>query len=159
MLLVGALVGLGLAWLWVTAPGRAPLRSVIRPSRTRGSKGPRLPGGVEAKGLHPAPDLGTVPADGGADSAQGQKAFDAVYALLRERAQGRSAILGVLSGHDFDGRETISQGIAQAAARDGRNVLVVDGDVLGRRLSESLGYGRARGLGEMILGTRSRGRA
>ena len=99
----------------------------------------------------PTPHLGSAPVGAKADDEEAEAAYDAIFAALQARA-GEGASLALLAEHELDGREEVSQGIARAAARAGRNVLLADGDVRGRRLSRVLEHGRSRGLGDLVTG-------
>ena len=221
-ILLGALVGIALSWLWLAGAGGAPLRSLRRRPRAARppddpSPGRRAPGAEgqdvgepvegpveqveaaatvaphgadpgeedevgraydaiyadaekdEAAGAHhpqadgggaidepspgSTPHLGSAPVGAEADDEEAEAAYDAIFAELVARAgEGASLVLALLAEQELDGREDVSQGIARAAARAGRNVLLADGDVRGRRLSAVLNHGRSRGLGDLITG-------
>jgi capsular polysaccharide biosynthesis protein/Mrp family chromosome partitioning ATPase len=222
--LLGALVGIALSWLWLVAAGGAPLRTLPsaglrsgghggfgprrrrrparspdNPSASGPDEGPGAqtdvnpadgpdhtdPGKEDQVGradkagsasagddeaeearhqqaerrtvdegtARPSPHLGMALVGAKVDDEEAEAAYDTIFAGIQDRApEGAPLVLALLAEREFDGRQDVSQGIARAAARAGRNALLADGDGRGRRLSAALNYSDARGLGDLITG-------
>ena len=132
-LLLGLLLGIGLAWL-------------------RARTDTRLRSAEEVMDLLERPLLGTIPsrmAGGAVGDRSLRDAFDVVHAnLLVSPAERR--IIMVTSPSSGDGKTFVARGLAESAARAGRNVLLVDGDLRARALSHSLGPANAVGLSDAL---------
>jgi capsular exopolysaccharide synthesis family protein len=132
-LLLGLLVGIGLAWL-------------------RARTDTRLRSAEEAMDLLDRPLLGTIPSrtvEGAAANRSLRDAFDLVHANLLVSPDERRIIM-VTSPSSGDGKTFVARGLATAAAHTGREVLLVDGDLRARTLSHSLGHAHPGGLADAL---------
>src|SRR5919201_1475586 len=127
--MLGLLVGSGLAWL-----------------RARLDRG--LHSSEEAEQLLEAPVLASIPLRrrySSSDAVLGE-AYDILRANLAFLALDRPLhVLTFSSFNPGEGKTSTAEGVAYAAVRGGLNVLLVDGDVRTRTLSERLGYADAPG--------------
>jgi tyrosine-protein kinase len=141
--LVGLLVGCGLAWL----------RAVL----DRG-----LHSSAEAEELLGVPALATIPVRRrySTDDPVLGEAFDLLRANLAFLAHDRELqVLTQTSFNPGEGKSSTVEGLAHAAVRGGMNVLMIDGDVRTHSLSNRLGYGTASGLTSAIVGMTDPGEA
>jgi Mrp family chromosome partitioning ATPase len=132
--LLGLLVGIGLAWL-------------------RARTDTRLRSAQEATDLLDRPLLGTLPSrvrERAVGNRSLRDAFDVVLANLLISPDERRIIM-VTSPSSADGKTFVARGLAQVAAQGGRKVLLVDGDLRARALSRSLGRANAPGLSDAVV--------
>lgn len=134
-LLLGLLVGLVLAWF------RARLDQGVRSAE-------------EAEQLLDAPLLASVPIRKRSSRRARvlEEAYDVLHAKLAFQSveQGLRVVTFSSYGHG-DGKTTSVEGLADAAARAGMSVLVIDGDLRTQGLSRRLGHEGAVGLADVIL--------
>ena len=135
-LLLGLLVGVGLAWL------RARTDTALQSSK-------------EAKELLDLPVVGSIPTRRSAspDQEPVRDAFDVLHANLAPPGLDveLERIVVITSPDERAGTASVAQGLAAAAARAGRDVVLVDGDLRSRRLSERLGQAGSRGFSDAVL--------
>lgn len=139
--LLGLLVGIGLAWL-----------------RVRLDTG--LHSGDEAAAILGIPNLASIPqarrASNRADPLEDRvvrDAYDVLQTNLRFSARDRPLeVVAVASYSPGEGKSSVAGGLADATLRSGHNVLVVDGDLRMRSLTEDWGYGGARGISTALVG-------
>ncbi len=136
-LLIGLVVGVGLAWL------REQMRPWLRSSE-------------EAAEIIDAPLLASIPLR--------TKLRDAEPILLESYEVLRANLFLAMSSHDLRvvtivgpnpkvGKTSTVDGLARVAARGGRKVLVVDGDMRAATLSGRLGHGAGHhGLDQLLRG-------
>lgn len=139
--LLGLLIGCGLAWLQV-----------------------RLDTGLhsadEAAAILQVPMLASIPtrrrSSGRQDPLQdriARDAYDVLQTNLRFSSIGHSSdVIALTSYSPGEGKSSVAEGLADAALRSGQHVLLVDGDLRSRTLSQTLGYGTAPGVTSMIVG-------
>jgi capsular exopolysaccharide synthesis family protein len=135
-ILLGLLVGVGLAWL------RVRLDRGLHESR-------------EVEELLGAPVLATVPLRKtfAIDDPVIGEAYDILRANLAFLSHDRALqILTVSSFNPREGKSSTVEGLAHAAARGGIGVALVDGDVRTRALTQRLGYANAPGLTNVVVG-------
>ena len=135
-LLLGFLVGLGLAWL-----------------RTRLDRG--LRSADEAEELLEVPTLASIPIrrQFTHDDAVVGEAFDVLRANLAFLSLEQNFRTITFSSYNpREGKTSVVEGLAYAAVRGGMNVLVVDGDVRTQTLSARLGHGETVGLTSVLVG-------
>ena len=138
-LLLGSLLGAGLAWL-------------------RERRAPSLQSAEHAGVLAEVPVLASVPlrrrvVEG--DPVVGE-AYDILRANLTFQSRDRGLrVVTVLSQNAQVGKTSTVEGLAYAAARGGSSVVVVDADLRMGTLSQRLGYGGRRGLRDAVGGERT----
>jgi receptor protein-tyrosine kinase len=134
--LLGLLVGVGLAWL------RARTDTTLQSSK-------------EATELLDLPVVGSIPKRRSAslDHELVRNAFDVLHANLAPPGPDAELerIVVVTSPDERAGTASVAQGLAAAAARAGRDVVLVDGDLRRRGLSERLGQAEAQGVSDAVL--------
>ncbi len=138
-LMLGFLVGLGLAWL-----------------RTRLDRG--LRSSDEAEELLEVPTLASIPLrrQFSHDDAVVGEAFDVLRANLAFLSlEQNHRTIAFSSYNPREGKTSVVEGLAYAAVRGGMNVVVVDGDVRTQTLSERLGHGETIGLTSVLVGMAS----
>jgi capsular exopolysaccharide synthesis family protein len=135
-LLVGLLVGVLLAWL------RARLDRGLHSSQ-------------EAEELLEVPTLATVPVRRrySSDDPVLGEAFDVLRTNLAFLSHDRALrVVALSSFNPREGKSSTVEGLAHAAVRGGLDVLMIDGDVRTRSLSDRLGHGAGPGLTTAIVG-------
>lgn len=135
-ILLGFLAGLGLAWL-----------------RTRFDRG--LHSADEAESLLKVPTLGSIPIrrQFSHDDAIVGEAFDVLRANLAfVSLEHNYRVVTFSSFNPREGKSSVVEGLAYSAVRGGMSVLIVDGDVRTRTLSERLGHRDAPGLTSVLVG-------
>lgn len=136
-LLLGALVGVGLAWL----------RETLQPG---------LRSAEEAAALLGVPLLASIPlkSDSRADDPSLLEAYDILQTNLFFALRDRGLRVVTFVGPNPQvGKSSTVEGLAKAAVGGGRNVLVVDGDMRAGVLSSRLGYGQHSGMTDVLQGT------
>lgn len=141
--LLGLLVGLGLAFLSETLDHRV-----------------RRPEDFEA--IYRVPTLGRVPlpprtrhdgAKGGALTSAEAETFSLIRGHLRFLTVGRDLrTLVIASAAASDGRTTIARHLAEAAARSGSRVLLLEADLRHPTLAQQLGIRPRSGLVDVLIG-------
>lgn len=134
--LVGSLIGVALAW------GRARLDTRLRSSE-------------EAAELLRVEVLGSIPLlrRWSPQERAVRGAFDMLHANLVLRPLGQGVrVLTITSHNPREGKTSVTYGLAEAAARAGSRVVVVDGDLRTRRLSTLLRLLDAPGLTHSVDG-------
>lgn len=145
-LLLGLLLGFGLAWLQV-----------------RLDTG--LHSGDEAAAILEVPNLASIPqlhrTSRWEDPIQERvvrDAYDVLLTNLRFSSLERPPkVITLVSYAPAEGKSSVARGLADATARSGQDVLVIDGDLRVRNLTESWGYGGQPGLSTTALGPRDTG--
>ena len=135
-LLLGFLAGAALSWL-----------------RIRLDRG--LHNATEAEELLGAPVLASVPVRKrfSTDDPVLGEAFDVLRANLAFISLDRPLqVLTLSSFNPREGKSSTVEGLAFAAARGGLNVVVIDGDVRTRTLSQRLGHDGSPGLTNVVVG-------
>ena len=136
-LLLGALLGVSLAWL------RARTDTSLRSSK-------------EAEELLGIPVLGSVPLrrSSSLDHPSVRNAFEVVHAkLVPPTGDPDLARIVVVTSPDAGaGKTSTALGVALAAAHAGKDVVLVDADLRRRGLSEHLGQASATGFSDAVLG-------
>jgi capsular exopolysaccharide synthesis family protein len=134
--LVGLLIGFLLAWV-----------------RARLDRG--LHSSEEAERILDVPALATIPVRrrfSTEDPVLGE-AYDMLRANLAFLSYDRDLrVLTVSSFNPREGKSSTVEGLAHAATRGGLDVLMIDGDVRTRSLSERLGHADKQGLTNAIVG-------
>ncbi len=138
--LLGLLIGFGLAWL-----------------RVRLDTG--LHSADEAAAILQVSNLASIPqarrkaARGDPLQDRGVRdAYDVLETNLRFSSVERSLeVIALASYGSGEGKSSVARGLADAMLRNGHNVLLVDGDLRMRTLSESLGFADAPGVSSVIL--------
>jgi tyrosine-protein kinase len=139
--LLGLLVGVGLAWL--------------RRTLDRG-----LHSSEEAEELLNVPVLAAVPVRRrfSSDDPVLGEAYDVLRANLAFLSLDQTMqVLTFTSYNPREGKTSTVEGLAYAAVRGGMNVVMIDGDVRTRTLSTTLGHGDEPGLTSAIVGMASLG--
>lgn len=139
--LLGLLLGVGLAWLQV-----------------RLDTG--LHTGDEAAAILEVPNLASIPqarrAARGADPLDDRivrDAYDVLQTNLRFSSLERPLeVVALASYNPGEGKSSVARGLADATLRSGENVLVIDGDLRMRSLTELWGYGGAPGVSNVMFG-------
>lgn len=134
--LLGALAGLGLAWL-----------------RARLDRG--LHSAQEAEAALDVPVLGTIPVRRrfSTEDPVLAEAFDVLRANLAFISLDRPLqALTITSYNPREGKSSTSEGLALAAARADMSVVLIDADVRTRTLSQRLGHADAPGLTNVVVG-------
>jgi capsular exopolysaccharide synthesis family protein len=131
-LLLGLVIGVALAWL------RARLDTTVRSA-------------AEGSDVVGAPVLATIPLvrQPDADDPVLSDAYDVFHTNLTLRARSLRVVV-LASRNAGEGKTSAALGLAQATARAGKEVLLVDGDLRTRQLSVMLGYGSAIGLSDAL---------
>ena len=135
-LLLGFLAGSALSWL-----------------RIRLDRG--LHNAAEAEELLDAPTLASVPVRKrfSTDDPVLGEAFDVLRANLAFISHdGPLQVITLTSFNPREGKSSTVEGLAYAAARGGLSVVVVDGDVRTRTLSQRLGHEASPGLTNVVVG-------
>lgn len=136
-ILLGLLAGFGLAWL-----------------RVRLDRG--LRSGREAEELLGVPLLASIPIRKQRllEDPIIQEAYDVLRAnLIFLSVEHAIRVVTVTSYNPEEGKTSTVEGLARAAARSGKKVLVIDGDIRKHKLSGQLGFGAGKGLTNVIAGT------
>lgn len=138
-LLLGLLLGTGLAWL-------------------RERRAPGFGTAGRAAEIADAPVLATIPLR--RRVTEGDPTLSNAYDVLRANVMFQSHDRGLhtitVVGHNARvGKTSTVEGLAYAAARSGSSVAVVDGDLRMGTLSERMGHGNKRGLSDVVAGTKS----
>jgi Mrp family chromosome partitioning ATPase len=135
-LLLGSLIGIGLAWI-----------------RDRTST--KLLSSQEATALVQAPLLGSIPLrpSFSLDDPLVRNAFQVLHANIAAAAPDADAgqIVVVTSADPGAGKSSVARGLAEAAAHVGTDTLLVDGDLRRRRLSRDLGHGGSPGFSDAAV--------
>ncbi|MGP8241606.1 MAG: Wzz/FepE/Etk N-terminal domain-containing protein [Solirubrobacteraceae bacterium] len=136
-LLLGLLLGVGLAWL----------REILQPG---------LRTADEAAALLDVPVLASIPLRPrlrGDDSALSE-AYDVLQTNLFFAMRDQALCIVTFVGPNPQvGKTSAVEGLAKVAARGGRKVLIVDGDMRAGELSRRLGHGGHPGMTELLQGT------
>lgn len=135
-LLLGALLGVGLAWL----------REMIQPG---------LRTAEEAAALLNVPLLASIPLKArlDADDQALLEAYDVLHTNLLFALRSQQVRLVTFVGPNPQvGKSSAVEGLAKAAIGDGRNILVVDGDMRAGVLSTRLGHSAHAGMTEVLQG-------
>ena len=136
-LLLGLLLGVGLAWL----------RDVLRPG---------LRSADDAAALLDVPVLASIPLRPqlGATDPVLPEAYDVLHANLFFAMRNQDLRVVTLVGpNPRVGKTSVVEGLANVAARGGRNVLIIDGDMRAGALSSRFRQGLHAGLVELLQGT------
>jgi capsular exopolysaccharide synthesis family protein len=138
--LLGLLIGFALAWLQVRLDTD-------------------LHSGDEAAEILQVPNLASIPQarrPGRADPLQDRgvrDAYDVLQTNLRFSSVQRSLeVISLVSYSSGEGKSSVARGLADATLRSGQNVLLIDGDLRMRTLTETLGFAGAPGVSSVILG-------
>ena len=135
-LLLGALLGVGLAWL-------------------RENLQPRLRSAEEAAALLNVPLLASIPLKARLDANDQTllEAYDVLHTNLLFALRTQQMRLVTFVGPNPQvGKSSAVEGLAKAASGDGRNILVVDGDMRAGVLSSRLGKSGHVGMAEVLQG-------
>jgi receptor protein-tyrosine kinase len=135
-LLLGALLGVGLAWL----------RETLQPG---------LRSAEEAATLLNVPLLASIPLKSRLDPGDPAllEAYDVLHTnLLFALRSPEMRLVTFVGPNPQVGKSSAVEGMAKAALGDGRNVLVVDGDMRAGVLSTRLGHGKRVGMAEVLRG-------
>ncbi len=136
-LLLGLLLGVGLSWL----------REMLRPG---------LRSADDAAALLDVPVLASIPLRPrlrANDSALAE-AYDVLHTNLFFAMRDQALQLVTFVGPNPQvGKTSAVEGLANVAARGGRKVLIVDGDMRAGALSRRLGHGRDPGMTGLLQGT------
>jgi succinoglycan biosynthesis transport protein ExoP len=109
---------------------------------------PRVRGPEQLASLYDAPLLGVVPwssalslaPGGGIASANASEVFNMLWARLRAHRGGRDLrVVLITSASSGDGKTTVARNLAEAGARMGSEVLLVEADLCRPALSSALG--------------------
>jgi receptor protein-tyrosine kinase len=136
-LLLGLLLGVGLAWM----------RDVLRPG---------LRSADDAAALLDVPVLASIPLRPqlGATDPVLPEAYDVLHANLFFAMRNQDLRVVTLVGpNPRVGKTSVVEGLANVAARGGRNVLIIDGDMRAGALSSRFRQGLHAGLVELLQGT------
>jgi Mrp family chromosome partitioning ATPase len=135
-LLLGSLLGIGLAWV-------------------RDRTNTRLLSSQEATALAQAPLLGSIPlrSSFSLDDPVVRNAFQVLHANLAAAAPDDDAgqIVVVTSADPGAGKSSVARGLAEAAAHVGTDTLLIDGDLRRRELSRDLGHRDSPGFSDAAL--------
>lgn len=135
-LLLGVLLGVGLAWL----------REILSPG---------LRSAEEAAALLNVPLLASIPLKSRLqdDDPALLEAYDVLHTNLLFALRGHEMRLVTFVGPNPQvGKSSAVEGLARAAIGDGRNILLVDGDMRAGVLSNRLGQGAHAGVAEVLRG-------
>lgn len=119
-----------------------------------GERGTLVPGiggsrsAADARRAGPLPSFVTTHPTSPASLAMRRLATDLIAS-----ASGETAIAVVTAAAPGEGKSTVAVNLALAAASGGSRVLLIDGDVDGRTLTDLIGSARRPGLSEVLLGT------
>ncbi len=135
-LVLGALIGVGLAWI-------------------RDRTNTKIVSSQEATALVQAPVLGSILLGPSftLDDPLVRNAFRILHANVAAAmpdADG-SQIVVVASDDPGPGKSSVARGLAEAAAHARSDVLLIDGDLRGRRLSRDLGHGSSLGFSDAAI--------
>jgi capsular exopolysaccharide synthesis family protein len=135
-LLLGVLLGVGLAWL----------REILQPG---------LRSADEAAALLDVPVLASIPIRPRmrADDHALLEAYDILQTNLFLAIRNSDLrLVTVLGPNPRVGKTSVVEGWAKVAARGGRNILIVDGDMRAGTLSSHFGQGQQAGMVELLQG-------
>lgn len=134
-LVLGSVIGVGLAW-------------VLERTSTK------LRSSQEATALVQAPLFGSIPLrpSFSLDDPLIRHAFQVLHANVAAGAPHAHGQIVVVTSADPDaGKSSVARGLADAAAHAGRDALLIDGDLRGRRLSRDLGHGGSLGFSDAAV--------
>jgi polysaccharide biosynthesis transport protein len=135
-LVLGLLLGVGLAWL----------REVLQPG---------LRSADEAAALLDVPVLASIPIRPRIriDDPALTEAYDILQTnLFLAMRNSDLRVVTVLGPNPRVGKTSVVEGLMKVAARGGRNILIVDGDMRAGALSSRLGHGLQAGMVELLQG-------
>lgn len=135
-LVLGLLLGVGLAYL----------RSRIEPVVTSAEEAERVAIRV--------PVLASIPLQRSysPQDAVLTEAYEMLRSNLVFRFSESDRVITVASYRSGEGKTSVVQGLAAAARRSGKSLLVIDGDLRTRDLSSRLGHARSPGLSTVLAG-------
>jgi capsular exopolysaccharide synthesis family protein len=135
-LLLGLVLGVGLAWL----------REVLRP---------RLQSSDEASASLGVPVLASIPIRPNLEANDPvlPEAYDILQTnLFLAMRRGDINVVTFVGANPRVGKTSAVEGLARVAARGGRSILIVDGDMRAGTLSTHFGQGRGPGMVELLQG-------
>lgn len=153
LVVLGALVGIVLAYTWVVVR-----RSLDTTVRSVAEVPPEI--GAGALGLVPeSAELGRGRGSRSADGPAEERLRMLRTALRRTGAGAGRGTLVVASAGRAEGRTTVATGLARVMALAGHRVVLVEGDLRSPVLSEVLDLGRRPGLVDLLVGRAALGQA